>query len=253
MGVLVDEPLPVGADQAVHLDRLGDHRSDDAEKLRGAVVVAVSLVAEVDADRADGLALERDRRRDVGQFLLRQLGPVGGAIEERRLAAHPRHDDRLAALHHLAGNALAETVAHTLAWRDGAGGGLQLDLAGVFVEQHHRAPQRAVMAAEDLEHAVQPLFQIEGRRERLARFEKRRELPHLAGVSLLWLHPLREARRHRGVPTGNASDIRESKGSSSGGAPISVNLAVFMRSPRWPLTLILHLCGNTPIHSTILS
>ena len=32
--VLVDQPLLVGLDQPVHLDRLRDHRSDDAEKLR---------------------------------------------------------------------------------------------------------------------------------------------------------------------------------------------------------------------------
>ena len=110
--VLVDEPLPVGLDQPVHLHRLRDHRADDAEELDGAVVVAIRLEAQVDADGADGLAFERDRRGDVGQLLLGELGPLRRAVEELRLAADPRHDDRLAALHDLAGDALAQAIAH---------------------------------------------------------------------------------------------------------------------------------------------
>ncbi len=60
VGVLVDEALLVGLDQAVHPHRLRDHRADHAEELDGAVVVAVGLEAQVDADGADRAPVERD-------------------------------------------------------------------------------------------------------------------------------------------------------------------------------------------------
>ena len=76
-----------------------------------------------------GLAVERDRRRDVGQLLVGQLRPIGGPMQEHRLAADARDDNRLAGLHDLAGDALAEAVTDPLALGNGAGRGFELDLA----------------------------------------------------------------------------------------------------------------------------
>jgi hypothetical protein len=161
--VLVDQLLALSLNQAVHAHRLRDHRSDDADEFRGAVVVAVRLEMQIDANGADRLAVERDRRRDVGELLLRQLGPLGGAMQKARLAADARHDDRFAGLDDFAGNALPEPIAHLTARRDRAGRRLELHVAGLVVQQHDRAAHGAVMPAENFEHALQRGAQIERR------------------------------------------------------------------------------------------
>ena len=71
MGVLVDQALLLGLDQPMHLDRLGDHRSDHAEKLHRAGVVAFRFETQIDANRANCLVIEGDRCRDIRELFLR--------------------------------------------------------------------------------------------------------------------------------------------------------------------------------------
>ena len=179
--VLVDQPLLVLLDQALDLDRLRDARRHDAEELDAAVVVAIRVELEIDAERADRAPVEQDRHADEAELLLRQLRALRRAVEERRLLAHARHDDRLAALDHLADDALAEPVADRVRRRVEAVAGLDVQLA-VVVQQRHHAAHGAVVLGEDLEHAVQRRPQVERARKRLADLEQRGQPPRLPRV-----------------------------------------------------------------------
>ena len=68
--VLVDQALLVLLDQPLDLDRLRDHRRDDAEELDAALEVALRLELEIDAERADGSAVEQDRHADEAELLV---------------------------------------------------------------------------------------------------------------------------------------------------------------------------------------
>ena len=142
--VLVDQPLLVFLDQPLDLDRLRDARRDDAEKLDVAVVVAIGIELEVDADRADRAAVEQDRHADEAELFLRQLRPLGGAVQERRLLADARDDDRPAAFDDLADDPFAEPVADRMRRRIEAVGGLDVQFA-VVVQQRDEAADGAVM------------------------------------------------------------------------------------------------------------
>ena len=175
MLVLGDELLLVLRDEALNLHRLRDHRRDDAEELHVAIEVAVRLVAQVDAEGADGTAVQQDRHADEAQLLARRHR----AVQKPRLVAHARHDDRLAALHDAAGDALADAIAHGA--RDGAGavGRLDAQIAAVLQERHDPA-HRAVVPRQDLQHAMQRGLEVERPRQRLAHFEQRREAARFA-------------------------------------------------------------------------
>ncbi len=69
MRVLLDEALPVGLDQLVHLHRLRDHRADDRQERHGALVVAVRRVLQLDAKLADRALVKGDRDGDAGDLL----------------------------------------------------------------------------------------------------------------------------------------------------------------------------------------
>ena len=180
MRVLVEQLLALVVDQALHLDGLRDHRRDDAEKLLRAVVVAIGLELEVDAERADRLAVQHDRHADEAELLLRQLRALRRAVQEHRLAADLRHDDRLAAFDDAAGDAFAELIADAIAGAVEAVGGLHLQLAGVFVEHDDGAAHGAVMAAEDFEDAMEAGLEIDGAGQGLARVEQGGEAPDFA-------------------------------------------------------------------------
>ena len=105
-----------------------------------------------------------------------QLGALRRAVEERRLLADARDDDRLAAFDDVADDPLADAVANRVGRRVEAVAGLDVQLA-VLVEQRDHAPDGPVMLREDLEHAVQRRPKIERARERLADFEQRGEPP----------------------------------------------------------------------------
>ena len=179
--VLVDQPLLVFLDQPLDLDRLRDARRDDAEELDVAVVVAIGIEPEIDAERADRAPVEQNRHADEAQLLLGQLRALRRAVEERRLLADARHDDRPAALDDLADDPLADAVAHRVRRRVEAVGGLDVQLA-VVVQQRDQAAHGAVMLGQDLEHAVQRRSKIQRARERLADLEQRGQPPRLARV-----------------------------------------------------------------------
>ena len=178
--VLVEQLLALVVDQPLHLDGLRDHRGDDPEKFLRAVVVAIGLELEVDAECADRLAVQHDGHADEAELLLRQLGAFRRAVQEHRLAADLRHDDRLAAFDDPSGDAFAELIADAIAGTIEAVGGLHLQLAGVFVEHDDGAADGAMMPAQNLQDAMQPGFQIDGARQRLARVEQSGETTDLA-------------------------------------------------------------------------
>ena len=94
------------------LDGLRDHRGDDREEFRRALVVALRLVAQVHAERAHHLAAEHYGDADVAQLLAPcRQGAAAEAVEEHGLAADLRDDDGLAGLHDAARDAFADAVA----------------------------------------------------------------------------------------------------------------------------------------------
>ena len=181
MLVLVDEPPLVLLDQPLDLDRLGQHRGDDAHELDAAVEVALGLVAQIDAERADGAAVEQNRHADEAQLLVVALGPSGRAIQHRRLAAHPRHDNRLAGLDHPSRNTFADAVLHRLRRPVQSVRGLDEQLAALAQHDDH-APHGAVMPRQDFEDAVECRFAIESARECLTDFKQRRQPARFASL-----------------------------------------------------------------------
>ena len=154
MRVLGQQPPALVLDRALHLQRLRDHRGDDAHELHAAVEVALGLEPQIDAERADRLAVDQDRHADEAELLARQLGSSRRAVQKVRLAADPRHDDRLAALDHAAGDAFADAVADALRRLVEAVGRFDVEIA-LLGQQGDDAAQRAVPLAENLEHAVE--------------------------------------------------------------------------------------------------
>ena len=177
--VLVDQALLVFFDQPLNLDRLADARSHDAEELHVSLVVAIGIELEVDSERADRLPVEQDRHAHEAQLLFRQLGALRRAIEERRLLADARHDDRLAAFDHAADNAFAHAVPHGVRRRIEPVRGFHLQLT-VVVQEDDEAAHRPVVLRQDLECPVQCRSEIERAGQRLADLEQRGEPLRLA-------------------------------------------------------------------------
>ena len=144
MRVLVDEPPLVLVDQPVDLDRLRDHRRDHAEELHAAVERALRIEFEVDCQRPHRAPVEDDGDADEAQFLVRELGTPRRAVQEGRLAADARHDDRLAALHDAPRDPLADLVADRARRVAHAVGGFDVQRAA-GIEQRHEAADGAVL------------------------------------------------------------------------------------------------------------
>jgi hypothetical protein len=120
-------------------------------------------------------------------------------VQEHRFATDSRHDNRLPAFHHAPRNTLAEPVADTLAWLNGAGRSFDLHVAGLVVQQDDGAANGTVMVAENLQDPLQRRPEVERPGQRLTGFEERGQLPHLSGVAVRRFHPLRgRVRRHVG-------------------------------------------------------
>src|SRR5436305_840595 len=113
---------------------------------------------EIDANRADRLAVDRDRRGNIGELLAWQFRPRRGATQELRLATDARHDDRLTGLDNLSGDAFADAISYPLASGDRSRSRFEVDVAGILVQQHHRASNRPVVTAENFKDALQRLF-----------------------------------------------------------------------------------------------
>ena len=171
--------------ELLHAQALADHGAHDAEELRLLVVVALLVVGEGHPERPHRLGVDLDRDADEGQLLF--LAPAGlredpAAIQEERLAAHPRHHHRPPALHHAAGDALTHAIADLArVLGRGAGRGLDHQIAGVLVLQDHAAGNRPVALLQDLEHPGQGGLEVQGRPEGLADLEQIGELADLGG------------------------------------------------------------------------
>src|SRR5207249_6240837 len=99
-----------------------------------------------------------------------------------------RHHHRLAALHHAAGDALADLVTRPPRGLGiDAAGGLHRQLAGALFEEHDPAAEGPMVLLEDLQHASQGGLQVEGRGQRAAQLEQVRELADLGRVRALRL------------------------------------------------------------------
>ena len=111
--------------------------------------------------------------------MARDVGAARHPVEKFRLLADARHDDRLAALHDLTGDAFADFEA------DRAGAVVEpfdrLDVQLAVAQQRHHAAHDAVMADENLQHALHRRFQVQRAGQRLADFEQRRQSSGVAG------------------------------------------------------------------------
>src|SRR5262249_19018042 len=179
--VLVDQALLVFVDHPPGLERLGDHRGDDTEKLDAPLEVAIGLEPQIDRQRPDGAPVEEDRHTHEAELLVRQLRPPR-AVQERRLAADPRHDDRLAALDDPAGDPLAELITDARRVAEAVGSG-HAQLA-VGMPQRDDAAHRAGVAGEHFQDAMERHLQVQRPRHRLTDLEERGQTPHFARVPL---------------------------------------------------------------------
>lgn len=100
-------------------------------------------------------------------------------MEERGLAAHPRHRDRLTALDDPTRDALAHAVATVGEVEpDRRSDGELVPLA----KQRDRRAHRVVMLLEQLEDAIEPGLELHRVRHRLADLEEALELANLVDV-----------------------------------------------------------------------
>ena len=171
--VLVDQPLVLGRHQALHLERLADHRRRHAEERLRAVVVAIRLELQVDAERADHAPIEPDRHADEAGLVPGALVARRRAEDERRLLADARHDHRLAGLDDLPDDPLADRVLDVVGGPVQAVGRLDVELPAVVVHEHDEAARDGVPARERLEDLVNRRLRVQGAREGLANLQQR--------------------------------------------------------------------------------
>ena len=179
--VLLVEALALLFRQPPHLDRLRDHRRHDGEEPHVIVEIELGVELAIDRQRAEDLAPDLDRNadeRDVGTLA------AAGAVEEDRRLAGARNDGGLAALDHLAGDALAQLVAagldlllrHTVREVD-------QDVAGLAVEQRHRAVPQLHVLGQGLEHRLDHLGHVRVLVEDAAQPVEELELFYLAAFA----------------------------------------------------------------------
>ena len=105
-----------------------------------------------------------------------QILALAGAVEEHRLVADARHDDRLAAFGYPPGDAFPQAITRLLAPRCQAmrrGDGQFRRLA---LEQGNDARKHGVVTFEQFQHPVQGGFQVQGAGQSLTHRHKRGEL-----------------------------------------------------------------------------
>ena len=124
------------------------------------------------ADGSDDASLERDRRGNIAQLGL-EVGSLAGTVGERRIDSNSRDDKGFAALQHLFGDAFPPAASRVPAGVSLTGGHLEIDVTRVGPDEDDRAADGAMMAAKNLEHAMEPGLQVRSPRECLARLEKR--------------------------------------------------------------------------------
>ena len=194
--VLVHQALPVRFDERLHLERLRQHRTDDAVELRRPVVVAVASESQFDLEHAPALPRLLHRHADVGQVVVFESAAPRAVTEtlgvaprgvrardvrrERRLLADTWDDQRPAALEDLLGQRAAERRVGMRG--TDADGGVEMKAAAVLARQRDDAAAGAVIPLEDLEDAMERRFEVGGAGEGLAHVEQRRQLADLAAL-----------------------------------------------------------------------
>src|SRR5262249_30418657 len=147
------EPAVLRGDEPLHLHCLADDGRDDIEELDGAVVVAVGQIPHGDAERADGLTIDRHGKAKEGELVAR-----GVAAEKlpakRRLRANAWDDYLSPRLDDAADDALAEGDGAVLRRPARAKRRFDRQFTRVLVEEHDQAAHGVVMAGERLEHVV---------------------------------------------------------------------------------------------------
>src|SRR5262245_44479331 len=152
MGVLVNQSPSFLLDQPLDVERLRNHRADDAEELDAAFIVAFRLELQIDGKGAGGGSLYGDGNADETQLVAREIGTARQPVQEVRLLADARHHNGLAALDDLTRDPLTNLEA------DGAGAviepfdGFHVQLP--FTEQGDHATHDAVMSDENLQDAL---------------------------------------------------------------------------------------------------
>ncbi len=177
--VLLHQPLAIRLEQPLDLHRLGDHRRDDAEELRGPLVVAVRLEPQLDAERADGAAVHDQRHTHERPFVA-----VRTALGQGGLAADTGYDDRPRALDDASHQRAAGhgAVRHAIA----AAGDRRDDLQVRTVlarGNRDRAAHGIVRLLENLEDTVQRDLEVQARGERLAALQERRQFANFARLT----------------------------------------------------------------------
>jgi hypothetical protein len=180
--VLVEEALPLRLHQVVDPHRLADHRAHDPEELHLLLVSAVTGVGQGRSERSHRLPLGLDGHAHVGDLVAPRALEHLGAVQEERLAAHPRHHHRTAALHDPPGDPLADPVPGARVGAAGSARGLDHEVAGLLVLEDHDPRERPVALLQHGEDALQGGAQVEGRPEGLADVEQVRQLPRIGGA-----------------------------------------------------------------------
>ena len=180
LGVFLHQLPALLVHQALDPECLGDHAGRDPERVHGALGHVAGRVALLDGERADRPAVQGDGDAEEGDLLL-PLSPGRGSVEEVRLEAHLGHHGRRPGLGDHAGDALAHAVAHPSGGPGIAQRRLDHEHAALVLQQGDRTAERAAVALEHLEHAVETGLQVQGAGERLAHLHQHGEL---AGVRL---------------------------------------------------------------------
>src|SRR5207248_2488399 len=136
-----------------------------------------------------------------------QLGHSGalsldGPVQEERLAADRRHDDRPAALHHAPDDPFADPVSRQPSLDTDSHRRVDGDFVAVVAQHHHRAAHRFVVALQLLQDALERVAQLGRARKDVAdvlqRGQPAQVRPRLA-------RPFRHAHQRRRPTFGLAS------------------------------------------------
>ena len=179
--VLLGEAAAIRFDRPPQLQRLRDHRRDDAIELERALIVAVLLERQHDLERPPGPPPDRDRHGQIGE-LAPAFRPLARRRRQRRLLAHPRHDHRLPGVDHPLGDPIAGSTPGPLPREPGSDRRLRMQFPAVGILQEHGAADDLMPPLEQVEHGLERRLEIEHARERLADFEQSGEPPDLVRV-----------------------------------------------------------------------
>ena len=177
--VLVEEALPFRLHEVVDAHGLADHRAHDPEELRLLLVAPVLVVGQRHPERPHRVLVRLDGHADERQLVLPRLLEDAAAVEEERLAAHPRHHDGPAALDDASRDPFPDPVPGVGAELARSRGRLHREVAAPLVLEGDGGGQRAVAFLQDLEDAQERGPEVQGGAEGLADLE---EVGERAGV-----------------------------------------------------------------------